>query len=929
MGSALLVLLLAQARASIRFSKTLTSHAVLQRAPSPALLWGWTEPGATVTLRVDGAVAGAAVADASGAWEVAVLGDPGPPVNISASAAGAEAALDDVLFGDVWLCAGQSNMGVAVEYLDGLVDWNGTVNNGTAEAELWSEYPLVRLARQATASNATPVDDPAASAGWRAPTYAGVNSFSANQVGGTAVERWSSSDARKPCTAYAKTPLATCGGGGGWLDDYAEDVPSAASDDVAVGFPSVESDLYNGMIHPWRKYRATGAIWYQGESNVACNDRWAYKPGNNCGLNASACADFYACQFPAMIADWRAKFNNPDLTFLFVQLPPYVENLPSTASSGAVDDSLPLTRLAQAAALALPRTAMATAVDHGDLAAPLGSIHPRDKVVVAERLVAAALGAVPPSGGPTVAGVARDGDKLVVNFENVRGVLTVRGYGGAAPFNACPVDETQAPNVEPRAAVPRTQCASFEVFAGGAWRNVTRVAAANATAVALAGVPATASRLRYLHADWPVPIVYDSAGDILTGRYFHNVRVSDFRGAGCMHVDSRNPKFYAEWHVATHFRDLGYSVGYFGKHLNTDNPLAAPPGVDRWVANGGGTYLDPSFAVDGVEVAFDDCAGRPCYSTSIIGNKTVDWLRGDFGKPFVAVAAVKAPHVEDGPGWPVAVPAPWYNSSALFAGEKPPRTPNWNASCPDHHWLVASQPPMTREQAHRSDELFRARLRSLLSVDDLVAGVVDALEASQRLDDTFVVFTSDHGFRFGQFRMPEGKWNAYENDLRVPFWIRGPGVKPGGVLTFPATHVDLAPTLLGFAGARATPATMDGLDLSAAILGKETADRATLLLEYVGAGTVVRYEHAEDATNNTFRALRILDGTRDLKYVEFTSSQQNWNWTAPADEHELFDLAADPYEMTNLYATAAPELKRELRGEVERRYRCRGPAECG
>ncbi|KAH8052198.1 sulfuric ester hydrolase [Aureococcus anophagefferens] len=851
MGSALLVLLLAQARASIRFSKTLTSHAVLQRAPSPALLWGWTEPGATVTLRVDGAVAGAAVADASGAWEVAVLGDPGPPVNISASAAGAEAALDDVLFGDVWLCAGQSNMGVAVEYLDGLVDWNGTVNNGTAEAELWSEYPLVRLARQATASNATPVDDPAASAGWRAPTYAGVNSFSA------------------VCWLFGRRAAPAFFGS----------AIRPRRRDALLQPPRAQSDLYNGMIHPWRKYRATGAIWYQAESNVACNDRWAYKPGNNCGLNASACADFYACQFPAMIADWRAKFNNPDLTFLFVQLPPYVENLPSTASSGAVDDSLPLTRLAQAAALALPRTAMATAVDHGDLAAPLGSIHPRDKVVVAERL---------------------------------------------------------APTVEPRAAVPRTQCASFEVFAGGAWRNVTRVAAANATAVALAGVPDGASRLRYLHADWPVPIVYDSVGHvpappfvILTGRYFHNVRVSDFRGAGCMHVDSRNPKFYAEWHVATHFRDLGYSVGYFGKHLNNDNPLAAPPGVDRWVANGGGTYLDPSFAVDGVEVAFDDCAGRPCYSTSIIGNKTVDWLRGDFGKPFVAVAAVKAPHVEDGPGWPVAVPAPWYNSSALFAGEKPPRTPNWNASCPDHHWLVASQPPMTREQAHRSDELFRARLRSLLSVDDLVAGVVDALEASQRLDDTFVVFTSDHGFRFGQFRMPEGKWNAYENDLRVRFWIRGPGVKPGGALTFPATHVDLAPTLLGFAGARATPATMDGLDLSAAILGKETADRATLLLEYVGAGTVVRYEHAEDATNNTFRALRILDGTRDLKYVEFTSSQQNWNWTAPADEHELFDLAADPYEMTNLYATAAPELKRELRGEVERRYRCRGPAECG
>jgi hypothetical protein len=60
-------------------------------------------------------------------------------------------------------------------------------------------------------------------------------------------------------------------------------------------------------------------------------------------------------------------------------------------------------------------------------------------------------------------------------------------------------------------------------------------------------------------------------------------------------------------------------------------------------------------------------------------------------RPFFAYVAPKAPHIEDGPGWPMAQPAPWYNQSSLFEGIKAPRTPNWNLSAPDHHWLVRTQ----------------------------------------------------------------------------------------------------------------------------------------------------------------------------------------------------------------------------------------------
>ena len=213
-----------------------------------------------------------------------------------------------------------------------------------------------------------------------------------------------------------------------------------------------------------------------------------------------------------MIDDWRDKFEAPDLDFVFVQLPPYVENLPSrsrgrsgdrrvrvrdrardqardqahsghdpgTNWTGTLDEALPLMRLAQMKALELPRTSMATAVDHGDLFSGLGSIHPRDKVPVAERLLRSALALYANDtswrGGPTLEAVEYvDQSYVRVTFADVGDSgLDVRGYGDApGTFNECPVGESQvwdkAPPVAPF-AVPRSQCTSFEVLDHGSAR---------------------------------------------------------------------------------------------------------------------------------------------------------------------------------------------------------------------------------------------------------------------------------------------------------------------------------------------------------------------------------------------------------------------------------------------------------------------------
>ena len=95
------------------------------------------------------------------------------------------------------------------------------------------------------------------------------------------------------------------------------------------------------------------------------------------------------------------------------------------------------------------------------------------------------------------------------------------------------------------------------------------------------------------------PICCPSRAEILTGRYFHNLRTASPQDQGCMHINvSRNAsssEFYSKFYFATHFQKLGYTVGLFGKHLNSANSAKAPPGVDRWFVNGGGNYFNPTF----------------------------------------------------------------------------------------------------------------------------------------------------------------------------------------------------------------------------------------------------------------------------------------------------------------------------------------------
>jgi len=163
---------------------------------------------------------------------------------------------------------------------------------------------------------------------------------------------------------------------------------------------------HNALIAPLQGLAVRGVLWYQGEANI-----WR--------------AAAYADGFKRLIQDWRGQFGDPRLPFFFVQLAaflPLADNVPGAGG-------WPELREAQAAALALPHTGMATAIDVGDAL----DIHPRDKRTLGHRLAALALHELglraAPAGGPRLLGHAVRGAELDLRFGATAGGLRTARAG--------------------------------------------------------------------------------------------------------------------------------------------------------------------------------------------------------------------------------------------------------------------------------------------------------------------------------------------------------------------------------------------------------------------------------------------------------------------------------------------------------------------
>ncbi|EDQ84495.1 uncharacterized protein MONBRDRAFT_39257 [Monosiga brevicollis MX1] len=184
--------------------------------------------------------------------------------------------------------------------------------------------------------------------------------------------------------------------------------------------------------------------------------------------------------------------------------------------------------------------------------------------------------------------------------------------------------------------------------------------------------------------------------------------------------------------------------------------------------------------------------------------------------------------------------------AGLMVNATAPRTPNYGGFASDKHWYAAQQncaaghcDGYTKQQEAYNDLQYRRRALTLMSVDDIVGNITFYLESKRLLDNTYIFYSSDHGYHLGQFALMKDKRNPYESDIRIPGLARGPGIAPGTILNDPVTLVDFAPTFLDIAGIP-IPDTMDGISMlpglhAAGQQGREPL-RVDFLVEYHGEG---------------------------------------------------------------------------------------------
>jgi arylsulfatase A-like enzyme len=190
-----------------------------------------------------------------------------------------------------------------------------------------------------------------------------------------------------------------------------------------------------------------------------------------------------------------------------------------------------------------------------------------------------------------------------------------------------------------------------------------------------------------------------------------------------------------------------------------------------------------------------------------------------------------------------------------------------------------------------------------------VAEVVEALRRTGRLESTYIFFVSDNGFFQGEHRLPKGKVRAYEPAAHVPLMVAGPGVAAGRVSRELVANVDLAPTILELAGARATT-PLDGRSLLPFLRSPELLTGRPLLLQSY------RDESPEVVGTNPRVAAppyqAIVRGRYKLVLLE-------------SGEGELYDLERDPYELENVYGDPAYARARAyLTAKLRRLQRCLG-----
>ncbi len=433
----------------------------------------------------------------------------------------------------------------------------------------------------------------------------------------------------------------------------------------------------------------------------------------------------------------------------------------------------------------------------------------------------------------------------------------------------------------------------------------------------------------------PFAICCPSRAAQMSGSYPHNNGVSaNFPPAGG----------YVPWEkksgdksIGSWLQRAGYYTVHIGKYINgyaypnRDN-VAVPTGWSEWHGSADpSTYQMWGYQLN--EPTGSRTYGKfwkqdpATYSTDVYRRKAVKVVRQQARRsgPFFMQVAFLAPHVETVPLKVGFIPQPWVDTDdpdpQFGIKSIPPRPaprdrdafpnmplakgPSFNeADVSDKGPFVRDLPLLTDEDIQDLVEDNRRRRRSLLAVDDAVRNIVHTLRATDQLKNTVIVFMGDNGYLLGQHRISMGKYFPYEPALRIPFVMRGPGIRSGADVERLVSLIDVAPTLLDFAGAKAVGRRPDGMSLRPLLSGSHGIRKRSVLLS---SGP----QRAPNGEN-----LPLFDGVRTTKFA--------W-WRYEDGFEEMYDLRNDPDELTNIAQDPAyADTRDELIAEWNRLKDCYG-----
>jgi N-acetylglucosamine-6-sulfatase len=388
------------------------------------------------------------------------------------------------------------------------------------------------------------------------------------------------------------------------------------------------------------------------------------------------------------------------------------------------------------------------------------------------------------------------------------------------------------------------------------------------------------------------PLCCPSRATIMRGQYAHNTGVWDningtdggWQGYKSNNGNNENDNLATRLH-----NDAGYRTALIGKYLNEyNNTTYIPPGWDKWFATFTVThdYFDYDLNDNGTIRHFGTTDSA--YLTDVLRKQSPNFIDSSVkkNKPFFAYITPIAPHV------------PAQSASRdlhTYDGVKAPRLPSFNeADVKDKPPWIQSLPILTSAQIAVIDKRHEDRVETLQALDDLVAGVVNKLQSSGQLSNTYIVFTSDNGYHHGEHRIPKSKGRPYEEDIHMPLLIRGPGVPAGSSAEELVLNTDYFPTFTDLAGIQ-IPSYVDGRSLQPVLTGTATNWRSAILLEAHPT------QHAGETP--TFSGILTASGS---KYIEYEGDvRELYNLGATSCEPTT-NLGADPCELTNTYNSATP-----------------------